>query len=167
MRRLLIIMALCIACRREHAPRVDSAVANDTRSDSQVVRTDTDRPSEFADEKDSLFYVAWHSSSPRRDLSALHEKYGLPIGHWPDSLLSDSLSKLGDEGPCGPEVTLWVKRLSPLVPRYNLDEVSEFNDTAIVRTWSFPANQSPGAIHGEQLLVSLQQVSTWSRRDSL
>jgi hypothetical protein len=119
-------------------------------------------------EKDSLLWLGWHSRTAVRDLSALHEKYGLPISHWPDSLLADSLTRAGEEeGPCGMEVTLWVKRLSPITPRYNLDQVAEFDDKAIVRKWSFPANQTPAGVRGNEVLASLAAYSNWSRADSL
>src|SRR5690349_6661774 len=125
----LTVLAVCVACRREPVHRGDS-ISVDRRDSTPVADESSLRPP--MNEKDSLLWLGWHSRTAVRDLSALHEKYGLPISHWPDSLLADSLTRAGEEeGPCGMEVTLWVKRLRPITPRYNLDEVAEFDDKAI------------------------------------
>lgn len=160
----LTVLAACLACRREPVHRLDSMVVQ--RQDSMRV-SETSSPRPPMNEKDSLLWLAWHSPVPVRDLSSLHEKYGFPISHWPDSLLADSLSRAGEEeGPCGMEVTLWVKGLHPITPRYSLDEVAEFDDTAIIRRWSFPANETPIGIRGNEVLASLAPYSNWSRPDS-
>lgn len=108
--------------------------------------------------RDSMFERARRSPATAvRDLQALERAYGLPIDHWADSTLADSLINAGHEGPCGAQQSLWVKRLLPVTPRYQLDKVIEFDDTAVVRTWTFPANEVPRGIRGQALL----HVAIW------
>jgi hypothetical protein len=115
--------------------------------------------------RDSLFARA--NRSPQRtvsNLQALYETYGLPIRYWPDSALADSLNRAGvEEGACGQEVVRWVKRLTPTTPRYALDRVIEFNDTAVIREWPFPANEVPSGVGGDELLADILTFNDTAR----
>lgn len=95
-------------------------------------------------------------ASAYRDYRLLARRYGLPIAHWPDSSLADSLARAGADGPCGPEHTLWVRRLIPVAARHGLDRVIEYDDTRIVREWSTPANDRPLGIVGDALVMALE-----------
>lgn len=87
------------------------------------------------------------------DYVQLVGRYGFPIAHWPDSALADSLERAGAVGPCGPTQVLWVRRLTPVAPRYDLDRVVEYDESDIIGEWVIPANEVPRAIRGDALVL--------------
>lgn len=114
-------------------------------------------------DRDSLYSHA--QSSPVtavRDLRTLHEFHGLPIFHWSDTTLNDSLAAAGEEmGPCGYQPMVWTKRLTPVRRGFSLDRVLEFDDARVIREWPFPANAMPIGIRGDALLYR----AVWASRD--
>ena len=124
--RFVVVCACLIACRAE---RVED---RDARLD----------------------HVRQSPATAFAELQALYESSGLPVSHWPDSLLADSLTRAGAEGPCGPEHELWVKGLTPVAKRHTLDRVIEFDSARIIQSWPFPANETPIGVRDDALLLS-------------
>lgn len=119
-------------------------------------------------DRDSLYSLAQSSpATALRALRTLHEFHGLPISHWSDSTLADSLAAAGEEmGPCGYEPTLWVKRLAPVRRGFSLDRVLEFDDARVLNEWPFPSNSMPRGIRGDALLHPAMWLPMDARIDS-